>query len=153
MKLYGIGKTRWNRPYWLMQEMGVEFEEIIIDPRIGEHRTAEFLKLNPHGKLPVLVDGEVVFQERSERMNSSPSLIAELDSAGSIDWRLELLRAANVHDRTTEMVAREGERRNIERVFVVVGYRSDLVREALSARARVDFVEQPQQLGTGHAVR
>jgi bifunctional UDP-N-acetylglucosamine pyrophosphorylase/glucosamine-1-phosphate N-acetyltransferase/UDP-N-acetylglucosamine pyrophosphorylase len=38
---------------------------------------------------------------------------------------------------------------------VVVGYRSDLVREHLAGRrtsAQVEFAEQTQQLGTGHAV-
>jgi len=40
----------------------------------------------------------------------------------------------------------------IERVVVVVGYRADLVRQALAARRGVEFVEQSPQLGTGHAV-
>ncbi|MCA9778409.1 MAG: glutathione S-transferase family protein [Candidatus Eremiobacteraeota bacterium] len=62
-QLYGIGKTRWNRPYWLLNEMGVEFEPVIIDPRLGEHQSAEFKKLNPNGKLPVLVDGDLVLFE------------------------------------------------------------------------------------------
>lgn len=40
----------------------------------------------------------------------------------------------------------------VERIFVVVGYRSDLVRAALCNRAKLLFVEQTEQLGTGHAV-
>src|SRR5580658_7547796 len=40
----------------------------------------------------------------------------------------------------------------LERIVVVVGYRSDLVREHLASRPRVEFAEQDQQLGTGHAV-
>ena len=40
----------------------------------------------------------------------------------------------------------------IELVVVVVGYRSDLVRETLQNRPGLTFVEQTQQLGTGHAV-
>jgi bifunctional UDP-N-acetylglucosamine pyrophosphorylase/glucosamine-1-phosphate N-acetyltransferase/UDP-N-acetylglucosamine pyrophosphorylase len=36
--------------------------------------------------------------------------------------------------------------------LVVVGYRGDLVRETLAHRAGVEFVDQPEQLGTGHAV-
>lgn len=43
-----------------------------------------------------------------------------------------------------------------DRVVVVVGYRQELVREALAAEAesgRVAFAVQDQQLGTGHAVR
>lgn len=40
------------------------------------------------------------------------------------------------------------------RVIAVVGYRQDLVREALAPFGdRVGFAEQAEQLGTGHAVR
>ncbi|HIM32064.1 MAG TPA: glycosyl transferase family 2 [Planctomycetes bacterium] len=42
---------------------------------------------------------------------------------------------------------------NIERVIVVVGFRGDLVREELSQRGNVEFAEQKEQLGTGHAVQ
>lgn len=41
----------------------------------------------------------------------------------------------------------------VAKVVVVVGYKSDLVREALADRANVTFVEQTEQLGTGHAVQ
>jgi bifunctional UDP-N-acetylglucosamine pyrophosphorylase/glucosamine-1-phosphate N-acetyltransferase/UDP-N-acetylglucosamine pyrophosphorylase len=40
----------------------------------------------------------------------------------------------------------------VSRIVVVVGYRADLVRQELSGEAGVDFVEQTEQLGTGHAV-
>jgi len=39
----------------------------------------------------------------------------------------------------------------IDEIIAVVGYRADLVRETLASR-RLTFVEQTQQLGTGHAV-
>jgi bifunctional UDP-N-acetylglucosamine pyrophosphorylase/glucosamine-1-phosphate N-acetyltransferase len=40
----------------------------------------------------------------------------------------------------------------VTRIVVVVGYRGDLVRELLRDTPDVEFVEQPEQLGTGHAV-
>ena len=40
----------------------------------------------------------------------------------------------------------------VERILVVVGYRSDLVRRNLSDHPDLTFVEQIEQLGTGHAV-
>lgn len=40
----------------------------------------------------------------------------------------------------------------IRRILVVVGYRSDLVRETLAHYAHLEFVEQSERLGTGHAV-
>jgi bifunctional UDP-N-acetylglucosamine pyrophosphorylase/glucosamine-1-phosphate N-acetyltransferase/UDP-N-acetylglucosamine pyrophosphorylase len=44
------------------------------------------------------------------------------------------------------------EQAGIEKILVVVGYRSDLVRETLARRHNLTFVEQTEQLGTGHAV-
>lgn len=41
----------------------------------------------------------------------------------------------------------------VERKLVVVGYRGDAVRAELAHRAGVEFIEQPEQLGTGHAVQ
>jgi bifunctional UDP-N-acetylglucosamine pyrophosphorylase/glucosamine-1-phosphate N-acetyltransferase/UDP-N-acetylglucosamine pyrophosphorylase len=41
----------------------------------------------------------------------------------------------------------------IGRILVVVGYRGDLVRRELQAEPGIEFVEQTEQLGTGHAVR
>ncbi|MBL9124998.1 MAG: NTP transferase domain-containing protein [Planctomycetaceae bacterium] len=40
----------------------------------------------------------------------------------------------------------------IRRILVVVGYRADLVRETLAGRRNLEFVEQREQHGTGHAV-
>jgi bifunctional UDP-N-acetylglucosamine pyrophosphorylase/glucosamine-1-phosphate N-acetyltransferase/UDP-N-acetylglucosamine pyrophosphorylase len=40
----------------------------------------------------------------------------------------------------------------IERIVVVVGYRGNLVREELAGEPGMEFAEQTEQLGTGHAV-
>jgi bifunctional UDP-N-acetylglucosamine pyrophosphorylase/glucosamine-1-phosphate N-acetyltransferase/UDP-N-acetylglucosamine pyrophosphorylase len=40
----------------------------------------------------------------------------------------------------------------VDRIVVIVGYRAELVREALRTRTGLEFVEQTEQLGTGHAV-
>lgn len=63
MKLYEFGPTRSIRVRWTLQELGVEFESVLINLRAGEHRRPEFLALNPAGKLPVLVDGGHVLTE------------------------------------------------------------------------------------------
>lgn len=44
------------------------------------------------------------------------------------------------------------ERVGFERIVVVIGYRGELVREALAGHDKVVFAEQTEQLGTGHAV-
>ena len=39
------------------------------------------------------------------------------------------------------------------RQLLIVGYQAQQIKQALSARQRLEFVEQPQQLGTGHAIQ
>ncbi|MFL5258229.1 MAG: glutathione S-transferase family protein [Hyphomicrobiales bacterium] len=63
MKLYGYGPTRSLRALWGLRELGVEFEFVPVNLRAGEHRRPEFLRLNPAGKLPVLVEGDFVLTE------------------------------------------------------------------------------------------
>lgn len=41
----------------------------------------------------------------------------------------------------------------VERLLVIIGYQGDRVREALGHYPQIEFVEQTQQLGTGHAVQ
>ena len=44
------------------------------------------------------------------------------------------------------------EEAGVDEIVVVVGYRADLVRDAIKSRASVRFAEQKELLGTGHAV-
>lgn len=63
MKLYEFAPTRSIRVRWTLQELGIDFEAIPVNLLTGEHRSPAFLKINPAGKLPVLVDGEMVLTE------------------------------------------------------------------------------------------
>lgn len=63
MKLYGFGPTRSLRALWALRELGADFEFIPVNLTAGEAQTPEFLRLNPAGKLPVLVDGDLVLTE------------------------------------------------------------------------------------------
>lgn len=38
---------------------GIAHETIFVDLAAGEHKTPEFLEMNPNGQVPVLEDGEV----------------------------------------------------------------------------------------------
>ena len=63
MKLYEFAFTRSIRARWALQELGVDFEAVTINLRAGEHRSPQFLAINPAGKLPALVDGDLVLTE------------------------------------------------------------------------------------------
>lgn len=63
MKLYGTPPTRALRVMWLLRELDIECEVVTVNMGIGEHRSPQLLALNPAGKLPVLVDGDLVLTE------------------------------------------------------------------------------------------
>lgn len=63
MKLYGLGPTRSLRARWALQELDAEFEFVRVNILAGENLHPDFLRLNPAGKLPVLVDGDLVLTE------------------------------------------------------------------------------------------
>lgn len=63
MKLYGTPPTRTLRVIWMLNELGLEYEQVPVDLMQGEHLQPDFLGLNPAAKVPVLVDGSQVITE------------------------------------------------------------------------------------------
>ena len=58
MKLYFNPQSRAVIAKWMLDECGVAYETVPIDFTKREHKSPEFLKINPAGKLPALVDGD-----------------------------------------------------------------------------------------------
>lgn len=63
MKLYGFGPTRSLRALWGLKELDADFEFVPVNLLAGEHKHPDFLRLNPAGKVPVLIDGDIVIPE------------------------------------------------------------------------------------------
>src|SRR2546427_12845934 len=63
MKFYGFAPTRTIRALWMLRELDLDFEYVQVDLTKGEHRRPEFLAVNPAGKVPVLVDDDLVLSE------------------------------------------------------------------------------------------
>jgi len=63
MEFYEFAPTRSIRVRWTLPELEVDFVPIVVNLVAGEHRRPEFLKINPAGKVPVLVDGDLVLTE------------------------------------------------------------------------------------------
>ena len=62
IKLYGVPRSRTMRPLWMLEELGVPYENVKVS-FVGESRKPEFLRLNPNGHIPVLQDGDTVLWE------------------------------------------------------------------------------------------
>jgi bifunctional UDP-N-acetylglucosamine pyrophosphorylase/glucosamine-1-phosphate N-acetyltransferase/UDP-N-acetylglucosamine pyrophosphorylase len=73
---------------------------------------------------------------KGKRMKSDlPKVLVPVCGRPMIGYVLDAVRAAGVG-----------------RILVVIGYRGDLVRQTLAGEKHIEFVEQTEQLGTGHAV-
>ncbi|MET1254586.1 glutathione S-transferase family protein [Aliikangiella maris] len=73
-------------PHLILQELDVDFELILVDRQSSANLSAEYLKLNPTGRIPTLVDGELVLfesaaialylcEEYAKKFPDSPSLL------------------------------------------------------------------------------
>jgi len=63
LKIYGWKRSRTIRCIWTLEELGLEYEQIPLNPNAGETRTPEYLALNPSGKIPTLVHDAFVLTE------------------------------------------------------------------------------------------
>lgn len=63
LTLWGVGTSRTVRPHWALAELGLTYETRAIGPRTGETKTAEYTKLNPRQKVPLLQDGDFAIGE------------------------------------------------------------------------------------------
>ena len=77
----------------VLAEKDLEYEKIFVDLRTGEQKTSDFLRMNPYGKVPVLVDeDEVIYDstiinEYLEEEYPLPRLMPE-DSQGRARVRM-----------------------------------------------------------------
>jgi len=64
MKLYGNPmSSNARRAYMAALQLGHEPEHIVVDLAKGAQKAPDFVAMNPNGKVPVLVDGDVVLWE------------------------------------------------------------------------------------------
>jgi glutathione S-transferase len=63
MKLYHCKQSRSSRVLWFLEELGLDYEieTMPFDP--NSLKSADYLALNPFGKVPVFVDGSLIMFE------------------------------------------------------------------------------------------
>lgn len=74
MKLYGMGQSRSIRALWALEETGLpyEYEEVTLRTPATETNSAKhpnYTALNSQGKVPTLVDGDLVITESMAILN------------------------------------------------------------------------------------
>ena len=63
MKHYFNPMSRAVTTDWMLKELDAPHEQILVDFRAGENDSPEYRGINPMGKVPALVDGDVVVTE------------------------------------------------------------------------------------------
>lgn len=61
--IYGSPRSSAGRCIWALEEAGVAFTQKDVDMKNKEHKSADFLKINPMGKVPAMVDGDITLFE------------------------------------------------------------------------------------------
>jgi glutathione S-transferase len=63
LRIYGIARTRAFRALWIARELGLDHDHVPLE--IGEEgaRKAEYLAINPNGRLPAIEDDGFVLWE------------------------------------------------------------------------------------------
>jgi len=86
--------------------------------------------------MPMALDAIILAAGKGTRMNSDlPKVVHEVAGRPMVSWVVDAAREAGAG-----------------RCVVVVGYEAERVRAALVGQPGVEFVDQPEQKGTGHAV-
>lgn len=94
-----------QKPLWLLAELGLDFNHHDIGSSAGDLDTAEFLKLNPQARIPVLQNGDAIVLESNSILrylaNSFAAVELYPDEALQrsqverwMDWELSSLQPA-----------------------------------------------------------
>ena len=63
LELHSWPRSSGTRIAWALEELDLPYKYIEVDQKKQEHRSPAYLALNPHGKVPTLVDDGQVFFE------------------------------------------------------------------------------------------
>jgi glutathione S-transferase len=106
MKLYGSSNNKSFNTLKLrfaLAEIGAAYEFVPVDLGKGESRTPDFLRVNPHGKVPVLVDGDFALPESGAILwylgetYPDANLLPRADgTAAALQARAQILRFSDI---------------------------------------------------------
>lgn len=63
LQLYGGARSRASIIKWYLEEKSIPYDFVLLDLQAGDQLKPEFLAINPMGKVPAIVDGDVTCWE------------------------------------------------------------------------------------------
>jgi glutathione S-transferase len=115
MTFYYKPMTSATRVHWALEEIGAPYEKVRLNLD-GDQRTPEYLKLNPNGKVPLLViDGHAIFESLAQLLVLGETYGVEkglfpapgLERAEAFKWMAWV--SVSVHDAVVRVI-KNGER-------------------------------------------
>jgi glutathione S-transferase len=92
MKLYGITGSRALRSIWALEEVGADYE-LVRTHFMGDSKKPEYLAINPNGRVPALVDGDLTLVESmainlylAKKYGGTLWPSSEADQALAVQW-------------------------------------------------------------------
>ncbi|WP_256474220.1 hypothetical protein [Microbulbifer okhotskensis] len=62
-KLFYYPRNASWAPHMILKKMGVEYETILTDRKAVEQKSSEYMRLNPTGRIPKLLDENLIISE------------------------------------------------------------------------------------------
>ena len=144
-QLYYYPATASLAPHIALEEIGCEYNLVLVDRTANAHKSESYLRLNPAGLIPALIDGDTVLSETAAIMlhladkHPDAALIPPLQSAARAQcyrWLIYLtntMQAELIHyfypDRIGGEYATEIKQRATERIMPML----DIVNAQLNA--------------------
>lgn len=99
IKLYYYPLNASMAPHFILEELGVDFELILVDRKTNAQKSKEYLALNPNGRIPTMVNGDIVISESAAiclylgENNGASGLVPKIESpdrANFLQWLMYL---------------------------------------------------------------
>ena len=110
-QLYGIASSRAFRSIWAAEEIGLDYEHVATSFR-GDAQALEYLAVNPNGRIPALVDGDLrLFESMAINMylakKYGPTLLPA-DAAGEAQvWQWSVWAISEIEPQQMAMVIQQ----------------------------------------------
>lgn len=75
-----INSSNVMKALWVLDEIGLDYEREDVGRQFGKNHEAPYLSLNPNGRIPTIIDGDLVLWES----NSIVRYLAATHSAGTL---------------------------------------------------------------------
>lgn len=75
-----VNSSNVMKALWVLDEIGLDYEREDVGGAFGKNREAPYLNLNPNGRIPTIIDGDLVLWES----NSIVRYLAATHSAGTL---------------------------------------------------------------------